>query len=355
MTELRGVDRRVGQTPCAAFVEEHDARLRRIVGYVAGRFRVRAEDREDLYQETVTRLCAAFHGIEDADAAFEYAERIAQGIVVDGLRRARVRDQTWLGLVHRHHTADPVDPAEAVVRRTRVSRVRGAVQSLPLEQRKAVVLADFGELSTADGAAAMQITPTAFKGLLQRGRDTLRRDLRDAPAVLPPLHVWRARVTGPARSAAASFVGVTAWCAMLVHPHSTAVPHLQSIAVAPGEALHAAAARPAPPTAPAIATTRLAPVEALVHRAEPTPTATPRRPGKSVVPDTPQVCVGGKIVGGKCVGNAKIGDELCLTDGQGQDVTCAKQDRVAICEGVPATPYATCERHGDPEWIVPPP
>lgn len=354
MTELRGIDDTVGQLPCAAFLEEHDARLRRIVGYVASRFRVRPEDREDLYQETVTRLCAAFHSIEDTEAAFEYAERIAQRLVIDGLRRARVRDQTWLGLVHRHHAADPVDPAEAAVRRARVSRVRGAVRNLPPEQRKAVVLADFGELSTADGAAAMQITPTAFKGLLQRGRDTLRRDLRDAPAVLPPLPLWRTRMTTPARAAATSFVGVTAWCAMLIHPHVTTIPHQTMIAVAPAEAVRRLPAR-VPVATPAVVTARPARSQRPIARTELTPTSTPRRPGKSVVPDTPQVCVDGKIIDGQCVGSAKIGDELCLTDGQGHDVTCAKQDRVAICEGVPATPYARCQRHGDPEWIVPPP
>ncbi|HWL38007.1 MAG TPA: sigma-70 family RNA polymerase sigma factor [Frankiaceae bacterium] len=354
MTELRGIDHTVGQLPCAAFLEEHDERLRRTVGSVASRFRVRPEDREDLYQETVARLCGAFHGIEDTEAAFEYTERIAERVVLDWQRRARVRDQTWLGLVHRHHIADPIDPAEAAVRRARVSRVRGAVRNLPPEQRKAVVLADFGELSTADGAAAMQITPTAFKGLLQRGRDTLRRDLRNAPAVLPPLHVWRTRITAPARAAATSFVGVTAWCAMLVHPHVTSLPHQTTIAAAPAEAVHSVPVRiPAP--RPTASPARPAGVQRPLPRTGPTPTGTPRRPGKSVVPDTPQVCVDGKLVDGKCVGSAKIGDELCLTEGQGHDVTCAKQDRVAICEGVPVAPYTRCERHGDPEWIVPPP
>jgi RNA polymerase sigma-70 factor (ECF subfamily) len=346
VTDRRGsTDTAADAVSAAVFVEANQAQLRRVVHRVAARYRLPHHDRDDLFQEVVARLCAAFEQINDRAAAFAVVETTAKRLIIDAFRYAEVRDQGWLGLVHRHHSSVPADPADAVVQRAQVHHVHRAVRGLPDGQRRAVVLADMAELSAADGAAVMQITTPAFKSLLQRGRSRLRVELREAPAVLPALRRWRPRLA-PIRTAATSLVGAAAWCALLIHPAVTPLPQRQPAAVAP----YAALSEPSLPTR--LAAIRRPDVQQ-AHTHPPVARARhadhPAR-GRSVVPTTPRLCVGPT-----CFGTAKNGDELCLTTGQGDPLSCTKESQVAVCEYTPATPYATCTRHGDPDWIVPPP
>ena len=350
MTELRGIDRdSSNRLPRDLFIEAHDERLRRVVGHVARRLHVAGDDRDDLFQETVTRLCSSWDSIAETgtEAVFEYAERIAERIVIDTRRSRDIRNEAWLGRVHDHHAARPADPAEVAVRSARVRHVRRALRRLPRAQRHAVVLAEYEEVSIADGARLMQITPTAYKSLLQRARARLRIDLLDAPTVTailsrvrPRRLRWRPKVS-PMR-AFTGFIGVAAWCVVLIHPPMTTLPHVEPV-TAPAYAYQRPvthrAPEPLPPSAHNSAT-RPTPTSA----AEP-PTSHPR----SLKPKA-QVCVADA-----CVGDGKIGDNLCLANGQGDALVCAKQDRVALCESVPDGGYATCSRHGDPDWLVPPP
>lgn len=57
------------------------------------------------------------------------------------------------------------------------TRIRAAVQALPVRQRMAVVLCYFEEMTNPEAAAAMDMHVKALEGLLVRARKTLRHTL----------------------------------------------------------------------------------------------------------------------------------------------------------------------------------
>ncbi|AYV68352.1 RNA polymerase subunit sigma-24 [Niallia circulans] len=64
---------------------------------------------------------------------------------------------------------------ETVLLKEEIQRVKTILKVLPEKQRMAVLLADFQELTTEEGAMVMNISPTYFKVLLFRGRQTIRQ------------------------------------------------------------------------------------------------------------------------------------------------------------------------------------
>jgi RNA polymerase sigma-70 factor (ECF subfamily) len=77
--------------------------------------------------------------------------------------------------------ADQTSPSEHVGRAERASALANAVDSLPDDQREAVLLKHCHGLSLADIAAQTNRTPAAVAGLLRRGLARLRELLGEAP------------------------------------------------------------------------------------------------------------------------------------------------------------------------------
>ncbi|WP_406047724.1 RNA polymerase sigma factor [Kribbella sp. NBC_00889] len=127
---------------------------------------------EDLVQEAFLRLARNHHRINDQDRAAAYLRSIVINLARDHNRR---------GLVSLRHRlpADPDDrsaedhAAEDESRR----EVIDALRALPRRQRDCVVLRYYLELSVADIAETLGLSPNSVKTHLQRGLRSLKSEL----------------------------------------------------------------------------------------------------------------------------------------------------------------------------------
>jgi RNA polymerase sigma-70 factor (ECF subfamily) len=144
-----------------------------------------AEDARDLLQETYLsayRHLASFKG----DSAFgTWAYRIATNLALMRLRRKNpetvnldeIRLPTHQEIQSRSISDWAIDPKEAVLRKEVRSQLDRAIRSLPPLYRAVVTLRDVEGLSTAETAAALDISEGAVKTRLHRARLFLREAL----------------------------------------------------------------------------------------------------------------------------------------------------------------------------------
>jgi RNA polymerase sigma factor (sigma-70 family) len=149
----------------------------------------RADDREDLAQEALTR--AVEHGIDPESTA--WLRTVARRVAIDKMRRPREipsgAAEDMDGLFARHGSA----PEDEVLAAERRDALRDAIGSLPPRYREAI-LAVAMDGGAASVAKQLNISPQATWTLLSRARGRLRRELERlgyAPAVIwARLHRW---------------------------------------------------------------------------------------------------------------------------------------------------------------------
>jgi RNA polymerase sigma-70 factor (ECF subfamily) len=71
------------------------------------------------------------------------------------------------------------NPLEALEEQDLARRLEEALAELPENQRRALILKRFGDLSYQEIAAEMGLSPQAVDGLLKRARQTLKKVLAD--------------------------------------------------------------------------------------------------------------------------------------------------------------------------------
>lgn len=159
----------------------------RLVG-VLGHMLQNRETAEDLAQEVFLRIYRARHGYEPTAKFSTWLFRIANNLA-NNLRRDAGRRKEIVMNVADSGPLGP-RPGERVIADksglmpTRVfdktemcSMVQSALSTLNENQRMAVLLHKFEEMSYADIAAALDMTPAAVKSLLSRARENLREKL----------------------------------------------------------------------------------------------------------------------------------------------------------------------------------
>jgi RNA polymerase sigma-70 factor (ECF subfamily) len=143
---------------------------------------------EDLAQEVFLRIYRARHGYEPtakfATWLFRIANNLASNLRRDSGRRKEValnvNDSGPLGPRPAERMIaekSGLMPARQFDKSELCSMVQAALATLNEKQRMAVLLHKFEEMSYADIAAALDMTPTAVKSLLSRARDNLRERL----------------------------------------------------------------------------------------------------------------------------------------------------------------------------------
>ncbi|MGE5193972.1 MAG: RNA polymerase sigma factor [Deltaproteobacteria bacterium] len=143
---------------------------------------------EDLAQEVFLRIYRARHGYEPtakfATWLFRIANNLASNLRRDSGRRKEValnvNDSGPLGPRPAERMIaekSGLMPARQFDKSEMCSMVQAALATLNEKQRMAVLLHKFEEMSYADIAAALDMTPTAVKSLLSRARDNLRERL----------------------------------------------------------------------------------------------------------------------------------------------------------------------------------
>ncbi len=130
---------------------------------------------EDVVQELFLRAWKHAGRYDPAKgAASTWLYRMAVNLCIDHNRRTRFR--RFVGLEEMPEPEDETPGAEdGLAARQRLGRVREAIAELPDRQRRAILLKTAGELSTAEIAAALSISPGAVEQLLVRARAALRK------------------------------------------------------------------------------------------------------------------------------------------------------------------------------------
>lgn len=159
----------------------------RLVGVLAHLLQNK-EAAEDLAQEVFLRIFRARHGYEPTAKFSTWLFRIANNLANNQRRDTGRRKEVALNV----NDSGPLGPrpAERLIaeksglmptrqydKAEMCAMVQAALATLNENQRMAVLLHRFEEMSYADIAAALETTPTAVKSLLSRARDNLREAL----------------------------------------------------------------------------------------------------------------------------------------------------------------------------------
>jgi RNA polymerase sigma-70 factor (ECF subfamily) len=168
------------------------------------------EEAADALQDAMIsafRRAEAYRG--DA-AVTTWLHRIVVNACLDRLRRRKVRladalpddldERTDRGSTL---TADPVDPADVAVAHERRAAVLAALDTLPADQRAALVLVDMEGYSVEETAAILECAPGTVKSRCSRGRARLLPLLREVGAAGNPGGAARVPSTSPAADPAA--------------------------------------------------------------------------------------------------------------------------------------------------------
>lgn len=143
---------------------------------------------EDLAQEVFLRVYQSREryvpGSKFSTWLFTIANNVASNALRSRSRRREVQvtaydhgDRQPATLDQMAQAASGLMPARQLDKAELRDVVRAALETLSERQRLAVLLCKFEEMSYADIAAAMQLSPKAIKSLLARARDNLREVL----------------------------------------------------------------------------------------------------------------------------------------------------------------------------------
>jgi len=125
---------------------------------------------EDLVQDAFVRVLGRFHDLRNRDAFWWYLRRTIVNLSTSYFRRRGV-ERAWLARQRPAEAArGPHDLGER-------DRLREALMKLRPEQRAAIVLRFYEDLSEADTAEALGIPLGTVKSTVSRGLERLRHQL----------------------------------------------------------------------------------------------------------------------------------------------------------------------------------
>lgn len=127
---------------------------------------------EDVTQDAFVRLFGRFGHLYSRDKFEAHLRRTVVNLCRDRFRRDRTLRRYLSG------TAKPAatpDPSDAVAEREATVQ---ALRRLGYKQRAAIVLRYYADLTEADAAAALDLSPKAFRSLLARARRGLKEELQ---------------------------------------------------------------------------------------------------------------------------------------------------------------------------------
>ena len=131
---------------------------------------------EELLQETFLRAYRAAPRYETRAPLSSWLFRIAANLCLNEAAAARSRHEVLVEAPEPDATAP--SPAEQLAQKEVSAAIETALAALPPQQRAAVQLARFEQMSYAEIGEVLGVSPAAVDGLLQRARQTLRKELR---------------------------------------------------------------------------------------------------------------------------------------------------------------------------------
>jgi RNA polymerase sigma-70 factor (sigma-E family) len=125
---------------------------------------------EDLVQDAFVKVLGRFHDLRNKDAFWWYLRRTIVNLSTSHFRRRRV-ERAWL---ERQHLEEVAPVSEDMGDR---ERLREALMKLRPDQRAAIVLRYYEDLTEADTAEALGVPVGTVKSMVSRGMDRLRGEL----------------------------------------------------------------------------------------------------------------------------------------------------------------------------------
>jgi RNA polymerase sigma-70 factor (ECF subfamily) len=158
------------QTAVRTLVDRHMTKLYA----VSFRLLKNKEDADEVVQEVFLKVWTHAAKWEPGRAKFEtWMHRVAINLCYDRLRKHRevIMDEV-------PDTADEkASPAGELQQRQVSTRLRLALEALPIRQRTAIELCHYQEFTNIEGAEIMEISVDAMESLLARGRRALKAAL----------------------------------------------------------------------------------------------------------------------------------------------------------------------------------
>ncbi len=141
---------------------------------------------EELTQEVFIKVYKTAHKYTVKSKLQTWLFTIAKNASLNELRRHHHRDYSLDASVEgdegsmsgQHMDQRAVDPSQALLDKERSLQIREAILSLPDNQRAAVLLRRYEQMSYDEIAAALKIGPKAVKSLLNRAKENLRERLK---------------------------------------------------------------------------------------------------------------------------------------------------------------------------------
>jgi RNA polymerase sigma-70 factor (ECF subfamily) len=151
---------------------------------LAYRFTGRFDEAEDLTQEVFLKVYRTLHTYKAESGAFEtWIVRVARNHFIDNYRKFKTERQHTNPLEdeteavdHSHSRIE--NPGQALERREAAEQVQRLLESLPEDQREAVVLRDLEELSYEEIAEILGVPIGTVKSRINRGRIGMARSMR---------------------------------------------------------------------------------------------------------------------------------------------------------------------------------
>jgi RNA polymerase sigma-70 factor (ECF subfamily) len=155
------------------------------------------EDAEDMVQETLLRAWRHSGTFQGRSSLRTWLYKIATNVCLSALERRRRAgpvhslDSRW-STAHDGSPLEPAAPSEAepearlVAKETMEHALAAVIQALPPRQRAALIARDVLGWSTAECAAALDLSAAALNSRLQRGRAKLQRRLPRSVQEWPP-------------------------------------------------------------------------------------------------------------------------------------------------------------------------
>jgi RNA polymerase sigma-70 factor, ECF subfamily len=157
-------------------VAEFDASVLDFAGKLRGFIRRRVRDdatADDLAQETMLKVYRSRATLRDGQRLEAWLYRIARTTIIDHYRRQKPSEE-----LSEIVAAESVDEI-ATLRESVLISMKRFLEELPEEYREPVRLAELDGLPLAKIALRMELSLTAVKSRVQRGRAMLKRKLQD--------------------------------------------------------------------------------------------------------------------------------------------------------------------------------
>ncbi len=151
-------------------VDRHLTTLHKFAQHILGN----PTDADDIVQETFVRVWQKAHQWQPKAKVSTWLHSITNNLCMDFYRRVKVKtvDITEVNLITSHQPATDKQQQDVKI------QVQTALQQLPENQRCAIVLCYYQDMTNREAANVLNISISALESLMARGRRKLKKILQ---------------------------------------------------------------------------------------------------------------------------------------------------------------------------------